>query len=48
MGKNIIGAIKSFLDRSELKERDVRILNGICGRLESRLRRSDAPPGKRQ
>lgn len=41
MGKNIISAIKNFLDRAELEERDVRILNGICGRLESRLRGSD-------
>jgi tRNA/rRNA methyltransferase len=38
MGKNIIAAIKNFLDRAELEERDVRILNGICGRLESRLK----------
>ncbi|MFC1549586.1 RNA methyltransferase [Nitrospirota bacterium] len=38
MGKNIIAAIKSFLDRAELEERDVRILNGVCGRLESKLR----------
>lgn len=38
MGRNIVLAIKSFLDRAELKERDVRILNGICGRLEARLK----------
>jgi len=39
MGRNIISAIKSFLDRSELEERDVRILNGVCGRLEGKLRK---------
>jgi TrmH family RNA methyltransferase len=38
MGSNIIAAIKNFLDRAELEERDVRILNGVCGRLESKLR----------
>lgn len=37
MGLNIVGAIKSFLDRAELNERDVRILNGVCGRLEKTL-----------
>lgn len=38
MGRNIIIAIKAFLDRSELAERDVRVLNGICGRLEGKLK----------
>lgn len=38
MGRNIITAIKAFLDRSELKERDVRVLNGVCGRLETKLK----------
>lgn len=41
MGRNIISAIKNFLDRSELEERDVRILNGICGRLESKLKQKE-------
>ena len=38
IGKNIINAIKAFLNRAELKERDVRILNGVCGRIESKLK----------
>lgn len=41
MGKNIIAAIKNFLDRTEMEERDVRILNGVCGRLESKLKERD-------
>jgi len=43
MGRNIISAIKSFLDRAELEERDVRILNGVCGRLESRIKKDSTP-----